>query len=162
MFELGLKPGNALSQQSMVRRSYELGWNTIAWNVTVTGKIGAAQCRLPVDAALPDVSLSTALLENRIMHSSQGSRQLRQLKRITIIVDDVNEGGNSLGVGNTMLKEFDIVAAIPGNSKSFAYLCKFADVDLISLSLGSKLQFPLNKKLVKSVLYLLANWLDEV
>jgi hypothetical protein len=151
MFDLGVKTGNAMTQQSILKRSYEMGWNTIAWNVTVSGKVGAAQCRLPADTVIADVHLSSAS-ENRLMLSlspnQQSPQPLKQLKRITVIVDDPSDGNNVLGIGNTSLKEFDIVAAIPGNSKAFAYLCKFADVDVVSLTLGSRLPFSINKKLV--------------
>ncbi len=54
----------------------------------------------------------------------------------------------SLTAGNEYLKTFDIVAVCPGNSKVFSYLCKTAEIDMISIDFTHKVPFTLNKKLV--------------
>jgi ribonuclease P/MRP protein subunit RPP1 len=57
----------------------------------------------------------------------------------------------SLTIGNETLKNFDIIAVCPGNIKVFAYLCKTAEIDIISLDFTHRLPFGLNKKLIDEV-----------
>ena len=45
-------------------------------------------------------------------------------------MDELNDA-QALYVNNEVLKQFDIIAATPGNQKVFAYLCEKADIGII-------------------------------
>jgi ribonuclease P/MRP protein subunit RPP1 len=73
--------------------------------------------------------------------------KLRQLNRLSVTLDDLADA-QSLTIGNEVVQMFDVIAATPGNAKVFAYLCKTADIDIITLDLGRRIPFQLNKKLI--------------
>lgn len=83
--------------------------------------------------------------------TSSTSTTLRQYSRITVSVDEVADA-QSLSSSNDGLSKFDIIAAVPANSKVLNYLCRQSDIDIISLDFTHRLQFPLNKKMVSSSL----------
>ena len=147
--DLGLKyvPSSSGSQSSIMKRAYELGWECVAWNTIVTGRSGLSHSSSP--PALKDLSsVETAQLQvNRKLGSAidtDAQTHIRQLSRITMVVDDVADA-QLLSTGNDILSSYDIVAASPGNGSVSAYLCKSADVDIISINFGVKIRFALNK-----------------
>jgi hypothetical protein len=72
--------------------------------------------------------------------------EIRQYSRLTVAVDDLI-GAQALHINNEVLKPFDLIAAIPNDPKTFAYLCQQADIDIISIDFCRR-SFPLNKKMV--------------
>lgn len=81
---------------------------------------------------------TTNITNNRI--------QLRQLTRLTINIEEINDAQGL--VNNEIINKFDILAVSTTNMKVFAYLCKTAEIDIISLDFTQNLQFSMNKKLV--------------
>jgi hypothetical protein len=157
-----------------VKRVVELGWSAIAWNQTVLAKAGQKCTTRPhteVLLPLPDVqsALLNRVLVKRNATTSQnlsgsdlptdpldlqlsGGKvsvpQFTQYNRITFTVDEVIDA-SMLTSTNDALKSFDIVAASTNDGKVFAYLCKVAEIDIISLDFTHRIPFPLNKKLVR-------------
>ena len=161
-------------RQLIVKRALELGWDAICWSTAITGKL-TAQCK-PAPAVELDVMKRREALQQRALvdfampltvgessngsiSSSSSSRSsssdsnsarlpaLRQLSRLSVTLDEVADA-QSLTIGNEVVRQFDVISACPGNAKVFAFLCKTADVDIISLDLSRRLPFSLNKKLV--------------
>ena len=73
--------------------------------------------------------------------------RLKQLNRLSLTVDAISEA-QTITSGNEYCKKFDILSVCPGNAKVFAYLCKTAEIDIISIDFSHKISFPLKKKLV--------------
>jgi ribonuclease P/MRP protein subunit RPP1 len=133
----------------LLSRLYALGYDCICWNVVSTGKINAS-LKPP-----QDIDISTSLIHHahdsielrKFLSNTTTLQNFRQLKRLTVIVDDIADA-QALSSGNTALHTYDIIAACPGNIKVFAHLCKSADVDIITLDFTHRISFNINKKLV--------------
>jgi hypothetical protein len=137
----------------VLERSFILGWNVIVWNTVLTGKQLQNKPTKPPIASTFRISDLQALTQRRLVSSSKSkflalADTLKQMNRITVNVDEVIDA-QALTVGNDYLRQYDIVAACPSNAKVFAYLCKSADIDLISIDFTRRLAFPINKKLVR-------------
>lgn len=96
---------------------------------------------------MKEVSTIRKVLLNDDNSNSSVAFNLKQLNRITITIDDIVDA-QVLTSGNDFLKKFDLLAVCPGNSKIFSYLCKTAEIDLISIDFTHKIPFPMKKKLV--------------
>lgn len=146
MYDLNVKlRSNDRDRISLLKRAVELGWNCIVWNTCFVGKVNGAKVKLPKPVAIPRVDLDEVLINRVLATSNDGN--IEQLNRITITVDDVYDA-QSITSGNEVIKQFDIVAVCPGNAKIFNYLCKTADIDIISIDFSHKVPFTMNKKLV--------------
>ncbi len=164
-----LKPGTQDKELALiVRRLAEMGWSAMAWNQSVVGKAGQRYQVKPRGEVLlsasdiksikslrclvrNDVSLASDEVDPIALAMSGGKLSfphLVQYNRVTVTVDEVIDA-STLTSTNESLREFDIVAAIPGDAKVFAYLCKVADIDVISLDFTRRVPFALNKKMVR-------------
>lgn len=130
-----------------VKRLFELGWDCVAWNNLANGRVSANISKPVEGIALEPIQRRAASALRSLVTSSTATSDIRQLNRITVTVDDVIDA-QSLTVGNAILNSFDIVAARPGNMKVMAYLCKTAEIDIITLDLTHRLPFAANKKLL--------------
>jgi ribonuclease P/MRP protein subunit RPP1 len=77
---------------------------------------------------------------------------LRQFSRLTINIEELSDAQGLSS--NDSLKRFDILAVSTTNLKVFVYLCKTADIDIISLDFTQRIHFSMNKKLVSRLLLL--------
>ena len=101
---------------------------------------------------MKEISTIRKLIINENDTNNNLSFNMKQLNRITITIDDISDA-QSLTSGNEFLKKFDLVAICPGNAKIFSYLCKTAEIDLISIDFSHKVPFPMKKKLVRIICY---------
>jgi len=145
----------------MVKRVYELGYDVMAWTTAHHGKV-TMQVK-PIKAMPLDMISRREALQTRALTMASPSEAasvgagtlqppcdteaVRQLSRLSLTVDELVDA-QTLTVGNEALGQFDIVSVTPGNAKVFSYLCKSAEIDLISLDSSHKLPFALNKKLI--------------
>ena len=157
-------------RQALLVRAYELGWDTIVWNIQVNEKVSTEKPTetVPLDvrqsrlanqqrvlvapvaahshpAAAPDTSDTSSNVESK---KNVAQALIRQLSRVTVVLDDALDV-HSLGAGNDLLRAFHIVAVRPTNARAFSAVCQNADVDVISLDISRRLPFPLNRKLVE-------------
>lgn len=133
---------------SLLKRCIEFGWDGLAWSQTILGKNGVRSTVAPkklVDLTPADMTAALGLRAMVVDPSEQ--LQFRQYNRLHMVVDDVADA-QVLSAGNEQFKAFDILSAQPGNGQVFAYLCKTADVDIISIDFSHRVSFPLAKKLV--------------
>lgn len=146
MIDFNLKPKLSTEKERMqfLQRSYDLGWDGVAWNTVMFGKINQSTAQKPLKKSSFPVDHST---DKQLRNLVNVSKEFSQYNRITVVVDDIADA-QLLTVGNDILKQYDIVAAVPGNAKIFAYLCKNAEIDIISIDFARKLSFSMNKKLV--------------
>lgn len=96
----------------------------------------------PVDITLADYNQS-----EKLRNFVTSRTQLRQFTRLTINIEEINDAHGLSN--NEIIKKFDLIAVSTTNSKVFTYLCKTADIDIISIDFTQKLHFSMNKKLVK-------------
>lgn len=132
----------------ITKRLIELGWEVIAWNQSCAASSSTRQNLKPLPIFELSVTEKQSALRQRSLTIESLSLDYCQLNRLTYTVDDVITDGPSLASNYEINKQFDIVAAIPGNTKALTYLCKEADIDIISIDISRKLSFPINKKLV--------------
>lgn len=147
-----LKSSRDSDKVLLIKRLLELGWDTIAWNHNVVGKVTANNIKIVKPIVLESKkqlkdakklrSLCTNTNKNHI-----NATAITQLNRITLTIDDVIDA-SCLNTSNELLRKYDIVAACPGNLSVFAYLCKTAEIDVISIDFSHKLSFTMNKKLL--------------
>eukprot|EP00981_Chlorochromonas_danica_P011888 scaffold4338_cov183-Ochromonas_danica.AAC.12 len=136
---------------AIVRRCIELGWDSLAWTQTLLGKSGAKTIsprKCPVAVSPADLKASLAMRSLLVGSSpSLSSSSFPQYSRLNVVVDDVADA-QILSAGSDQFKHFDLLSATPGNGQVFAFLCKTADIDIISLDFSHRLSFPMNKKMV--------------
>lgn len=165
-YDLCVEPKNRVKDRQLIlRRSYELGWDCIAWNVRASGKVNSSSIvhlKPVVDVSLDVIQLREAALKRRLVvpagryqsesqkaKASEGGvnlKALRQVSRLTVYPGDVMDA-QTLTLGNEALRKFDIVAACPVDGKVFSFLCTTAEVDIISLD-WAHAPFPFHKKLL--------------
>ncbi|CCI48651.1 unnamed protein product [Albugo candida] len=78
----------------------------------------------------------------------QRSSSIRQLKRITLNVEDMNAA--QLINSSAVLKLYDLVAAKASNPKVFQYLCEHANIDIITFDVSNRLPFQLKRPWIKA------------
>lgn len=135
-----------------VKRCLELGWDCIAWTTNAVGRMGSGSntqftIKPTKNVTLEPAQKREAMVLRSLAFGKSVNHDLRQISRLNVTIDDVMDA-HSLTVNNEVVRNFDIIAACPGNSSVMAYLCKTADVDLICLDFSHKLSFALNKKLI--------------
>ncbi len=146
MQDLNLKPRNSEKERNvLIKRVFESGWDTIAWNTVLTGKVNT-QSKVIKSIHLSQLELSESKTWRSLVTSNQ-TAHVQQYNRITITIDELVDA-QQLTSGNEYLRLFDIVAVCPGNAKIFSFLCKTAQIDIISINFSHKIPFTLNKKLV--------------
>ena len=163
---LNAKSSKEKDRHALLVRMAGLGWQAVAWNTNAIGKVNPALTRPLKPIVLDNAQLleahkyrsflehsshyshySHSSSKNSINNSSaettaasvpsaSTANNIRQFSRVTVVVDDILDA-QSLSTGNEALKQFDIVAVRPGNSKVFSYLCKQAEVDIIDLTQSS-------------------------
>lgn len=142
--------------QNVLRQAVILGWDGLCWNHSIFGRVTQASVS---PLAIHSVQLSAmeqreVERERRIIDSDASAifERFTQLHRITITVDDFTDA-QTLQAGNEQLRKFDIIAAVPSNGKVFQYLCKEADIEIISIDLTRPIPFSINKKVVRYYIY---------
>lgn len=162
-------------QVNFMNRVIELGYGAIAWNRTVTGNLNGNKL-VPVtpiainpkminnntNRVLSGVNtgiqcnscqlhvpepIVSPLTSNNIVQPTSSTAEIKQYVRLTYIVDEISEA-QCLTSSNACLQQYDIVAAVPGNNKVLSYLCKTADIDIISFNFTQRLPMSLDKKMV--------------
>ena len=143
-----------------------VGYTAVSWNCATSGKLNSNKST-PVSKVSVEKRFVKQALPNRLLSgvvdkcegeltvtaSNLEHSSFRQYTRLTYTVDEVSEA-QCITSGNPTLQLFDLVAATPGNQKIFNYLCKTADVDIISLDFTHKIPFSIDKKVVSIVFYL--------
>lgn len=144
------KSGKEKERQLLIRRLYELGYDGMAWNQTITGKLqGHIKPLAPINIDTNFILASKQAAHDRSIYTSKPMviSSFRQLSRITLVLDDLADA-QTLHINNLALHAYDIIAACPGNQKIFQYLCQTADIDIISFDFHHRLNFSINKKLL--------------
>lgn len=142
--------------QNLLRQAVILGWDGLCWNHSIFGRVTQASVS---PLTIYNVQLSAmeqreVERDRRIIDSDATGifERFTQLHRLTITVDDFADA-QTLQSGNEQLRRFDIVAAVPSNGKVFHYLCKEADIEVISFDLTRTIPFTINKKTVRCFAY---------
>ncbi|KAK3818386.1 MAG: ribonuclease P protein subunit p30-like protein [Benniella sp.] len=129
-------PGSALAAQEQLetRKRVELlvhlGYQAVAYNHEVTGKISNNHVDPITKLDLPGVNL-------------------KQYSRLTLVVDDASQN-YGLNTGNPAIASYDIIAVQPTTEKLFLAACQTLDVDIISLDMSARLPFNLKFSTVGS------------
>jgi RNase P/RNase MRP subunit p30 len=149
MYDLNVRSPSQRDKEmkSLVKRALELGWDCVAWNVSIAGKIGNSGAKPIKPPDLDPVLFRDVQRQRALAMSNVQAAKFRQISRLTVTVDEVIDA-HALTAGNETLRTFDIVAARAGNSKVFAYLCRHADIDVITIDFTHRLPFLFNKKLL--------------
>ena len=139
------KPSKSKDNFDVVKQLQKLGWASTAWTTSVFGKLGTKAQKQSTTIVLDSSDMKECTSYRRVVSNS--TSDLTQFSRINVTVDDVVDA-QALTAGNETLNGYDIVAACPGNAAVFAYLCKSAQVDIISIDFSRKVSFPMIKKQV--------------
>ncbi|KAG5439185.1 hypothetical protein PCANB_001484 [Pneumocystis canis] len=108
-----------MEMKKMIIFLSELGYDTIALNYMVYGKI-------------------TKKIINPIqLDIVQCKKPMRILSRVTVILDEGSQNYNLYSATDT----FDILAVRPTSEKMFQHACTSMDVDIISLDMSQRLPF---------------------
>uniref|UniRef100_K3X2D8 Uncharacterized protein n=1 Tax=Globisporangium ultimum (strain ATCC 200006 / CBS 805.95 / DAOM BR144) TaxID=431595 RepID=K3X2D8_GLOUD len=103
--------------------------------------------------AIKKSKLYTPNVANALQLSSDAAstkNTVRQLKRITLKVEDMN-GALALNT-STVIKSYDIVAAEATSAKVFQFLCEQADVDIITFDVTNRLSFQIKRPWVDAAI----------
>jgi RNase P/RNase MRP subunit p30 len=154
MYDFNLKvrsTSNDVVKKQLLTRLLAFGWTTVCWSQSFVGNATNAKTTLK-PSSIVDIGKYVNEEEFRVLYnlssnSSSSSSSLRQLTRVSLIIDEIKDAHVLHGT-NQLLSQFDLVSVCPGNIAVFTYLCKTADIDIISLDFTHKLPFNLNKKLL--------------
>lgn len=105
----------------------ELGYNVIALNHTLTGKL-PADLSCPIPSELP----------------FEVPQKIRILRRCTLVLSDPSQNHRL----SQLSSNYDILALRPVNEKSLQQACQSLDCDIISMDLSSKLDYYIKMKMV--------------
>lgn len=131
----------------VVKQLLKLGWSSAAWTTPVFGKLTGKATKQSSSVSVDASDLKECMKSRGLLQPP--ANEVTQLSRITITVDDVVDC-QVITTGNETLRAYDIVAACPGNAAVFAYLCRTAQVDIISIDFSRHVPFPLIKKQVSA------------
>lgn len=135
-------------RSNLLKRALELGWEGIAWNQIVLAKSSQrSQVRPKEPIVLTTIEATEVMRSRSLITNSSEYTPINQYNRITLLVDDIADAQN-ITANNDQLRAFDIVAAMPGNQKALAHICKNCDVDIICFDFTKRISFQVNKKLV--------------
>ena len=159
MFDLNIKVKGHKDHEKRIqilKRCTELGYSCIAWTTSILGRIGAGTTTQlqPCKAFCLEPIHERDAMQLRRLVIDEGEtygNPVRQCSRLSVTIDDVMDA-QSLTMGNEILNRFDIISGNPGNGKVFDFLCKTAEIDIISIDFTHKLQFSINKKSVDAAI----------
>ncbi|KAG0028098.1 hypothetical protein BGZ81_005007 [Podila clonocystis] len=117
-----------LETRKRVELLVHLGYQAVAYNYELTGKIPANHVNPVSKLNLPGVNL-------------------KQFSRLTLVVDDVSQN-YGLNANNPSVLSYDILAVQPTNEKLFQAACGTFEVDIISLDMSARLPFYLKHSTV--------------
>ncbi|KAF9304161.1 hypothetical protein BGZ74_002248 [Mortierella antarctica] len=117
-----------LETRKRVELLVHLGYQAVAYNYELTGKIPANHVSPVSKLNLPGVNL-------------------KQFSRLTLVVDDVSQN-YGLNANNPSVLSYDILAVQPTNEKLFQAACGTFEVDIISLDMSARLPFYLKHSTV--------------
>jgi ribonuclease P/MRP protein subunit RPP1 len=141
--------------RALLRDAEELGFSTVALNFDIVGRIDGQQHAVPLsDAKLSLVEFDLA---------AGPSSRLRQLSRMTLVLDETSMGKQGHGLTTTnqsALLSYDLLAVKPFNDVSFSAAClsmtelKPISIDIISLDVASSARpsFFMRRTLVNSAI----------
>lgn len=125
--------------------NYAVGIETIAWNTIALGKVNSNH--RPCQSIELTQQQKTEALEYQAICRDRIIDMVKQISRLTVVVDEMSDA-QRLNLSNEFIRNFDIVAAKPGNAQVFEYLCKTAEIDLIAIDFSTRVPFPVNKSLL--------------
>lgn len=145
------KTGRDSDRETLLRLSFELGWDAICWNIPCVG-IKTIPKPIPLVDITPNyIHLCKQSFKSRSLYKGQvissTISDMKQYSRITLTIDDVNEV-QAVNSSNIALQPFNIVAVCPGNQKVFTYCCQQGDIDVISFNFNQRIPYSINKKLL--------------
>ncbi|KAF9320042.1 hypothetical protein BG003_007404 [Podila horticola] len=117
-----------LETRKRVELLVHLGYQAVAYNYELTGKLPANHVNPVSKLNLPGVTL-------------------KQFSRLTLVVDDVSQN-YGLNANNPSVLSYDILAVQPTNEKLFQAACGTFEVDIISLDMSARLPFYLKHSTV--------------
>lgn len=140
--------GSEKENYAIFKRCVEFGWEGLVWTQSILAKSGRSaniQPKKPLQLTVSDMAAVAPL--RALAVDPEAPFSFSQYNRVNVIVDDVGDA-QILSEGSEQFKKFDILSATPGNSQAFAYLCKSADVDIITIDYSHKVSFSITKKMV--------------
>ncbi|KAG0043761.1 hypothetical protein BGZ83_011059 [Gryganskiella cystojenkinii] len=117
-----------LETRKRVELLVHLGYQAVAYNVEVTGKINQNQVNAIKKLDLPGVNL-------------------KQYSRLTLVADDISQN-YGFNTNNPAVSSYDILAVQPTSEKMFQAACQTFEVDIISLDMSARLPFYLKHSTV--------------
>eukprot|EP01023_Acetabularia_acetabulum_P019158 TRINITY_DN1971_c0_g1_i1.p1 TRINITY_DN1971_c0_g1~~TRINITY_DN1971_c0_g1_i1.p1 ORF type:complete len:286 (-),score=35.13 TRINITY_DN1971_c0_g1_i1:451-1308(-) len=132
---------NWVKTRDMFGSAVKLGFGGVAINVDVQNGVNASH-------VCPITDFNMELLwtagEDIIKQLQQrqlvgkGNVGVKQLKRITIEIQDVGQG-SQLQDYSEVLRQYDLIAVKPTNNETLQQACQQLDVDIVTLDLSGKL-----------------------
>ncbi|KAF9121045.1 hypothetical protein BGW39_010899 [Mortierella sp. 14UC] len=117
-----------LETRKRVELLVHLGYQAVAYNNEISGKMPQNHVNPVTKLALPGVNL-------------------KQYSRLTLVVDDISQN-YGLNTNNPSIAAYDILAVNPTNEKLFQAACGTFEVDIISLDMSARLPFYLKHSTV--------------
>ncbi|TMW66290.1 hypothetical protein Poli38472_004055 [Pythium oligandrum] len=162
--DLNVRAASRVSTKELER----LGYACVGVNVEVEGTAKPKEASLVMELpeeineknlnakAAKKAKQYAAALANAMILKDDGvvktttGKTLRQLKRITLKVEDMNaaQAINS----SPVLKTYDLVAVEAANAKVFQFLCEQGEVDLISFDVANRIPFQMKKTWVDAAI----------
>jgi ribonuclease P/MRP protein subunit RPP1 len=139
------------AQEQLREAVRALGYDTLAWTREVQGRLGKQHaCQRPAPPPRAAASPAAAPSGKLALHAA-APRQLRQLTRITLVVERL-EQLQDVTEFNPILAGYDIVAIVPQSEEVLARCCAppvVGAIDVISLPMEHRLAYNLNPQVLR-------------
>lgn len=139
------------AQEQLREAARALGYETLAWTREVQGRLGKQHvCQRPAPPPHASAPPAAAPSDKLVLHAAT-PRQLRQLTRITLVVERL-EQLQDVTESNPVLAGYDIVAIVPQSEEVLARCCVppvVGAIDVISLPMEHRLAYNLNPQMLR-------------
>ena len=105
----------------------------------------------PQEIVLPQSQLNAkpARKGARVQGNSNAVARLKQISRITLVLDNPLDAPQLLARSQGIARSYDLIAVLVSSEKAFQLSCNILDVDIITLDFAARLAFKMRHDIVK-------------
>ncbi|KAK9918607.1 hypothetical protein WJX75_005327 [Coccomyxa subellipsoidea] len=141
---------DAFLQRDRVAMAVRLGFDCVATSHAVNDRlVDRDRCtQQPIEAATlaavgPGVAEALRSQQGLIRNGGAAPRQLAQLSRLTVALEEAAAAAQLLGASNPITASYDLLAVQPLSERVFQQACTALDVDVITFDMARRLPFRL-------------------
>eukprot|EP00890_Picochlorum_soloecismus_P000318 jgi/Picsp_1/1287/NSC_04768-R1_ribonuclease p protein subunit p30 len=162
-YDLRLNSSNldGLTTKERISVAISLGYHvqTISHYASISTLAGRDRCSIPKVESPQEIVLPKSQLNvkparkgARLQCNSSAVATLKQISRITLLLDNPHDAHQLLSRSQGILRSYDLMAVLVASEKAFQFSCTVLDVDIITLDFASRLPFKMKHDVVKQAI----------